>query len=55
MEFEKFGIIFYCDIDHWSFPVVIQYKTFGNRHRPWSFRIEFLCFGLVIGLNEESR
>lgn len=52
----KNGLVcIYCDSAHWAFPLCFHYTTVGNRHRPWSFRIEFLCFGLVLGLNEYSR
>lgn len=50
------GLIeFYFDIDDWFFPVSFQYTTIGNRHRPWTFRIGFLCFELIICIHEDAK
>lgn len=48
-------IQFYCDIDEWVFPLCFRYSTVGNRHRPWTFMVEFLCFSLVVCIDEDSR
>lgn len=48
-------VVFYLDIDHWVFPLAFQYDTVGNNHRPWTFKIEFLCFSLVFCIDPHSR
>ena len=48
-------IHFYFDIDDWVFPLCFRYTMVGNRHRPWTFKVEFLCFALVICIDEDSR
>ena len=46
---------FFCDIDDWVFPLCFHYTMVGNRHRPWTFKVEFLCFALVICIIERIR
>lgn len=48
-------IKFFCDIDDWVFPLCFHYTAVGNNHRPWTFKVEFLCFALVICIDEDSR
>ena len=45
---------FYLDTSHWVFPLSFCYDTVGNRHRPWMFKIGFLCFELIFWLDEDS-
>lgn len=47
--------VFDFDLSKWYFPLCFVYDTVGNRHRLWTFRIGFLCFSLVICIDEESR
>lgn len=48
-------IKFFCDIDDWVFPLSFNYTMVGNNHRPWTFKIEFLCFAIVFCIDEDSR
>ena len=43
------------DITQWYFPLCIKYSTVGNDHRPWTIQISFLCFNLIICIDEDSR
>lgn len=48
-------IVFYVDIDEWVFPLSLHYTAVGNNHRPWTFKIEFLCFSLQFRIDEDSK
>lgn len=48
-------IHFRFDIDNWVFPLCFRYTLVGHDHRPWTFRIEFLCFALTLCIDEDSR
>lgn len=48
------AVVFYLDIDEWVFPLSFRYETIGNRHRPWTLKIELLCFSLVFRLNKDG-
>ena len=45
----------WLDTFEWVFPLSFRYQTFGNRKRPWSFCINFLCFEMIIRIAPESR
>lgn len=45
----------WLDTFEWVFPLSFRYQTFGNRKRPWSFYISFLCFEMIIRIAPESR
>ena len=46
---------FDIDITNWYFPLCFHYSTVGNRHRPWTFQVMFLCFQFTICIDEDSR
>lgn len=48
-------VVFYIDIDDWVFPLSFRYTAVGNNHRPWTFKIEFLCFSLLFCIDEDSK
>jgi len=47
-------IKFYADTWEWVFPISIQLDLVGNNHRPYTFKIMFLCFTLVFCIDEDS-
>lgn len=51
----NFGVILEYDTTNWYFPICFHYTTVGNNHRPWTFQINFLCFSLIICIDEDSR
>jgi hypothetical protein len=48
------NIVLYFDMSNWYFPLCFIYETVGNRHRPWIFKVGFLCLELCVYLNEEN-
>lgn len=48
-------VTFWFDPDEWCFPLSFHYSMVGNRHRPWAFRIDFLCFTLILNIHEDLR
>ena len=47
-------IKFYCDTSSWVFPLCLHLTCVGNRHRPYTFSIDFLCFRLIVCIDEDS-
>lgn len=37
-----------------AFPLCFRLLRVGNNKRPYSFIIQFICFELVIGIDEDS-
>lgn len=50
------GIIkFDVDIYTWILPIALELILAGNNHRPYNFRIRFLCFSLIICIDKDAR
>lgn len=53
---QKMGIIkFYTDMDKWVLPISLQLNLVGNNHRPYNLIISFLCFSLIVCIDEDAR
>lgn len=48
IEFEK-------DIHKWVLPISLELNLVGNNHRPYNIIISFLCFSLIICIDEDAR
>lgn len=46
-------IRFIFDTDDWYFPLSVRVLLCGNNHRPYNIRFSFLCFAIVICIDEE--
>lgn len=46
---------FEIDIDKWIFPVSVIVNLVGNDHRIYNIIIGFLCFKLVLCIDEDAR
>ena len=50
------GIIkFDADFHRWVLPISLELNLVGNNHRPYNLIISFLCFSLVICIDEDAR
>lgn len=48
IKFEK-------DIHKWILPILLELNLVGNNHRPYNLIISFLCFSLIICIDEDAR
>ena len=47
--------MFNVDIHKWRFPISLELNLVGNNHRPYNLIISFLCFSLIICIDEDTR
>ena len=47
-------IKFVADVGTWIFPISLHLTCVGNRNRPYTFSIDFLCFRLIVCIDEDS-
>ena len=48
-------IEFEIDIDKWIFPLSVIVNLVGNNHRVYNVIISFLCFHLIVCVDEDAR
>lgn len=50
------GIIkFDVDMHRWILPISLELNLVGNNHRPYNFIVSFLCFSLIVCIDENAR
>ncbi len=50
------GIIkFDADVHRWILPVSLELNLVGNNYRPYNLMISFLCFSLVVCIDQDAR
>lgn len=50
------GIIkFEIDLDKWVLPLSVNITLVGNNHRIYNIIISFLCFHLIVCVDEDAR
>ena len=47
-------IKFDINLWYWTFPIAFRLTLVGNNKRPYTFSIDFLCFRLIICIDEDS-
>lgn len=53
---QTMGIIkFDVDIHKWILPIALELNLVGNNHRPYNFMVRFLCFSLIVCIDEDAR
>lgn len=50
---KKQRLIFDYDLTTWVFPLSFTLNLCGNDYRPWNLMLNFLCFQLVICIDED--
>lgn len=48
-------IKFYADMHRWVLPISLEINLVGNNHRPYNLAISFLCFSLIVCIDEDAR
>lgn len=48
-------IKFDVDMHRWILPISLELNLVENNHRPYNFIISFLCFSLIICIDEDAR
>ena len=48
-------IEFEIDIHKWILPISLELNLVGNNHRPYNLIISFLCFSLIVCIDEDAR